>query len=143
MTPIGIRDGVALLLDRNPTIANRDIAGVLAANLHDFHGSVSISEKMHTFSTGQKQARHVYVSPYTYYYDIFTTIKRIFLGITFPPLQGDNIYTTLSQGRRFVVIISNDLQDVDTTFEQDSAACWLIGYIQRFSAWLGLSCCQS
>lgn len=120
------KNGFRKLLAQNPNISNASLECLIKANMRGFKGHVQVSDqRAHPFQRAgsgiiQLPAKKIYLSPYGFYSDLFVSILRFFIGISFTSFQGPNtLKSYLEQGRRLTFFCALGTSDVDSVKESN------------------------
>ena len=136
---------VSSQLNRNPTISNSDLAGVMRANIVGFRGRLQVSDcAVHSFKSDgyegiNKPAKIIYISPYEgFLSNLFVSIKRIFIGVVFGHSNSNgDLRLDLAQGRRVTIFCALDGSEAEAVIEVNQKGLFFRIYQTVFS------CCQS
>ena len=133
------RSTVSSVLSTNPSVSNAALSKVIEAQIEDCKWNIRVSDdKPYSFCSNgyesiQKSAKIIYISPYGFLSDIFVSVKRMFVGVTFPPSQDGDLRSYLEQGRRITVFCATDGSVAESLIERDQQSLCLRIYQAVFS----------
>ncbi len=121
-----VRGYVSSTLAKAPTLRDQALSGVIYSQIIDFQGDIKVSgHREHSFFSNRsghiaKPAKAIRFSPYGYWRDLLTSIRRIFTGVVFPPVGStEDLQVYLSQGRRVTVYCAIDGSEANMEVEGD------------------------
>ena len=133
------RNTVSSVLHRNPSLSNAALSKVIEAQIVNCKWNIQVSDdRLYSFRSDgyeglRKSAKIIYISPYGFLSDIFVSLKRMFVGVTFPPSQDGDLRSYLEQGRRITIFCAIDGSEAESLIEVDQQSLCLRIYQAVFS----------